>query len=605
MFSAPDVSLAEYFLIQQYDVNANVLESNRYQILETVEVGFTAPRHGIIRSIPERYNNRPVLIENIDVEGYDYTVNRESGDVNIQVGSPNYTVEGRQVYKIHYDFDVGEDGIEDYDEFYFNLIGTEWDTDINNASFTVTMPKAFDASKVNITRGYYGSTNTGGVDFEVNGNTITGRITAALNNNEGVTIALPLPEGYYVGVREVEDMLGNMSRWNWFLFPLLMALVLLIWYRFGRDQALYPSVQFYPPLGINSCDIGYIMDGTVDGKDVTSLLFYWADKGHLTIQEEEKTWFMGKEIFRFIRRKELDETAKEYERTVFEDLFSFGDGHQVSTEDLKEQFYKTISRVKSMVEGQFSGETAIWSNTSKTMASVALVLSCLPYVYLVQQVLVYDGSISNGWILLITAGIIVMLINGGLMTVTSKWDGYSQQQKVGRIIIALLIFIVMLGVPAFIIYSMEIPVLEAIKATITGTFIAVIAGLVTQKSEYGHRMYEYLLGFREFLKQAEKEKIEELVVQNPSYFYNILPYAVVLGVTQKWADKFQSIVTQPPDWYYGPAHYGAFNTVTFGRAMDNCFSQANRSMTSAPSSSGSGGGGFSGGGGGGGGGSSW
>ncbi len=606
IFSAPDVSLAEYFVINQYDVNAIVLESNRYQMLETLEVEFTAPRHGIIRAIPERYNNRPVLIENVYVEGYDYNVYRESGQLNIQIGSPDYTVAGRQIYKIHYDYDMGEDGIQEYDEFYFNLIGTEWNTQIHNASFTVQMPKEFDSSRVNFTRGTYGSTRTDGLAYEVNGNIITGRITAALNNNEGVTIALPLPEGYYTGEREVQDMMRNMARWNWLLFPLLMAVALFIWYRFGRDKPLYPSVQFYPPQGISSCDIGYIMDGKVDGKDVTSLLFYWADKGHLVIQEEEKTWFLGKEIFRFIRKKELDDTAQEYERIAFDDLFSFGDGYQVTTEDLKENFYKTISTVSSMVEGRFSGVTAIWSKTSKIMSLLALLLSSLPYVYLVQQVIAYYGGVANGWILLITVGIIVMIINGGLVALTSRWEGYNLRQKRGRIIIALLIFIIMLGLPAYIIFSIGIPVLEAVKASLTGTFIAAIAGLVTQKSEYGHRMYEYLLGFREFLNQAEKEKIEELVEQNPSYFYNILPYAVVLGVTEKWADKFKTIVTQPPDWYYGPAHYGAFNTVNFSQAMDNCFTQANRSMTSAPSSKGSSiGGGFSGGGGGGGGGSSW
>ena len=114
-----------------------------------------------------------------------------------------------------------------------------------------------------------------------------------------------------------------------------------------------------------------------------------------------------------------------------------------------------------------------------------------------------------------------------------------------------------------------------------------------------------LEGFRNFLEVAEKQQLEQLVMQDPQYFYRILPYTYVLGVSDKWIKKFEAINLQAPDWYYG----SYYNVYDFGETMDRTMSTANRAMTSSPSESsgggGSSGGGFSGGGSGGGGGGSW
>ena len=98
-------------------------------------------------------------------------------------------------------------------------------------------------------------------------------------------------------------------------------------------------------------------------------------------------------------------------------------------------------------------------------------------------------------------------------------------------------------------------------------------------------------------------------MENPSYFYDILPYTYVLGVSSKWIKKFESINVEPPDWYSG---YDPFTYNRFSHFLNDTITTANASMVSTPSSSGStysgggfSGGGFSGGGSGGGGGGSW
>ena len=94
-----------------------------------------------------------------------------------------------------------------------------------------------------------------------------------------------------------------------------------------------------------------------------------------------------------------------------------------------------------------------------------------------------------------------------------------------------------------------------------------------------------------------------MVEQDPTYFYDILPFTYVLGVSDKWIKKFETISMQAPSWYDSP---NAFDVVYFNSFINRTMASASIVMSSSPaSSSPSTGGGFSGGGSGGGGGGSW
>ena len=57
--------------------------------------------------------------------------------------------------------------------------------------------------------------------------------------------------------------------------------------------------------------------------------------------------------------------------------------------------------------------------------------------------------------------------------------------------------------------------------------------MMFKRTDYGNAIYGRIKGFRNFLEAAEKEKLEALVNDDPSYFYNILPYTYVLGISIK------------------------------------------------------------------------
>ena len=123
-----------------------------------------------------------------------------------------------------------------------------------------------------------------------------------------------------------------------------------------------------------------------------------------------------------------------------------------------------------------------------------------------------------------------------------------------------------------------------------------------RKTDKGAEALRKTRGFRMFIYTAERYRAR--FEEDKNIFSKYLPYAMVFGLTDKWAQAFKGLDINPPDWYVG---HGAFNAIIFANMMTSASQNMSSTMASAPQSSGSSGfgGGFSGGGFGGGGGGSW
>ena len=84
-------------------------------------------------------------------------------------------------------------------------------------------------------------------------------------------------------------------------------------------------------------------------------------------------------------------------------------------------------------------------------------------------------------------------------------------------------------------------------ACILGMFICLKC--LSKRLPYGNELLGKIKGFKKFIENSEKEQLEEILTKDPNYFYNIIPYAYVLGVLKKWTKKFESINILPPSWY--------------------------------------------------------
>lgn len=151
--------------------------------------------------------------------------------------------------------------------------------------------------------------------------------------------------------------------------------------------------------------------------------------------------------------------------------------------------------------------------------------------------------------------------------------------------------------------------LALVLSGITGI---VFTRYMLKKNERGVQLYQEALGFKMFVKAAEKNRLEKLLTEDPMYFEKTLPYAIAFGFAKKWSEKFDGLVTEPPSWYTyraGLHPVGHFSAGEFGASMQSSITHISSAFSSVPSGSGgsggNSGGGSVGGGFGGGGGGSW
>lgn len=150
-----------------------------------------------------------------------------------------------------------------------------------------------------------------------------------------------------------------------------------------------------------------------------------------------------------------------------------------------------------------------------------------------------------------------------------------------------------------------------VSAALLGISIMIVSRFMPAKTELGAETLRNVRGFKMYLETAEKYTLQNLT---PETFEKYLSYAIVFGVEEEWAKKFEDLYEGSPDWYQG--QMDTFNTLLFVNALNSFSSSAATTVSSTPSSSssssgsgwsGGGGfsGGFSGGGFGGGGGGAW
>ena len=619
MSGRPSRTSSRYaYEIDQYNVSIQVGEDNVYHVTEELNVHYNQSRRGILRYITYRgaigreiegkllQHSYRAKITDVNVEGAPFTTYKEDGNFVIQIGDPNRYVTGDQSYRISYSYDPGEDGTSILDEVYYNLIPDDWDAPIAAGAFTVTLPKSFDTQKVEFTGGRYGGVDTGLVDWSVSGNTISGQLTRSLSPGEGITLRVNLPDGYFVGVR---TDLG--------LVVLLYAITLaagaagiFLWFKLGRDEKLVPTVEFYPPEGLTSADVGYIIDGYSDNEDLISLIIYWASKGYLKIEETDPGFVLYK-------LQELPMDAKSYENILFQGLFHSRDS--VSDKELEEKFHSTLESSKTQLKDYFQSSKSrrIFTRSSQVARVLASLIAIVPIAALA-LLGSYIKVVSELWFVPVALFAVLFLVSLILMMVTyDRWNSQSSGKRLGLfggscvLCGVSLLFLMCYGV---YIVSMPAATLLCIGASV---LLALLAVVMKKHTPQGQAWTEKILGLREFIETAELDRINTLVEENPEYFYSVLPFAYVLGLTDKWAKQFESIAVPPPDWYVSSDPHSVYTTMWMVRRLNRCTRSMAHAMTSVPppppsarsSNRGSGrsgrSGGFSGGGHGGGGGRSW
>lgn len=615
------------YKIDKFVYEAQVHADNSWTVKETIDVEFLEPRHGIYQFILEHFNvNHDGLdfaystgIDNIKVEGGKTKINTENEYTVVRIGDENHTITGPKTYVISYTLQYSDDRYEGNDLIFHTILGANWTTDIDEFEYRIKfdnpLPSYF-ADSLKVYSGSFGyEENLCHVTKEVNmaENTISGRATK-VTYGHAITLWAELPNGFWKGAKSFSAQRPLI------LFGITTLIFLFALLRLLKNRRREPLrvIEYNAPGGISSAEVGYIIDNTADVSDLTSLIVWWASKGYLKIKEEvveDKLLFIKTKITRItlIKVCDLPVTAPAYQRNFWDVFFDKSDTCALNQLGDK---HASIESALTALQKSFTGERKLYEFNIGLFIPVLLFLLCgAATMAMSSSVELFEDTMvgfSAFWLIAMLIAYVNRITQAKKDMAVTKIKKLINYACTG-IVCAILAF----GTVA--IYEPQnmltpLPIFFAI--IVEGFVITFFISAVICDTDYRKSQMSLLLGFKEFIRSAEMPMLKAMVDENPSYFYDVLPYAMVFGLSDKWQKQFESINIQPPTWYVNDSLYdrnmgpmmGIMAANSLSKSFDDVISKqiASSSVDSTTSSDyGGGGGGFSGGGGGGGGGGSW
>ena len=593
------------YTIDNYTVNATYNSDNTIDVKEVIDVNFSSYRHGIYRNIPETmYINRDekykLKIKDINVLNDEYDVDSDSGNRVIQIGSADYTIIGPHTYTLTYKIVIPEDYHSDLDFIYYSVLGNNWDTSISHFNFDIQFEKALTEDEMSNIKVFSGSLGNQSNDLNVTpiitSNSISGD-AYDIGVKQAITIFGKLRKNYFVGAKQTTSktpfvFLGLAILFG--LYSLIRAFLL-------KKTHITPIVNFYPLKDMDPAMVGTIVDESVDQEDLVALIPYWASKGYLTISEKEDDLVLTKV-------ENHEPPILKHQKKIYNGLFKTKNSVKLSK--LSSKFGKDMDDAKEALNDEFSGDKNL-STIDHGFATIILATICMIVCILFNtRYSIVDNLIET---IFATFSFVLMMVLNYSAAATNVFN------KNKLVVLKKVLSIAFILILAYFIYRQCDSILSIVpfEFMMIGIVVVSLPILLISKfnvvSEYFKSVAPELLGFKDFVEKAEVPQLERLSLENPSYYYDVIPYAMVFGLSEMWTKKFSTIPLAQPDWYdsyYSDPYSSYFYYRMLTRNMyepihENLMDYQTEQMKSTADSMGSSFGGFSGGGAGGGGGGSW
>ena len=555
MLAAAPAAAQRSLVIESFDVKVDVEADGTMIVEETIRPRYTGSWNGLYRTIPVQYKSPQGLnyTLRLDVESVTdeagrelrYESSRERHYRKLKIWVPG-AVDATRTVNLRYRVSNGLRFFDEHDELYWNVTGDEWDVPIESATAEVRLPDGASGVRATAFRGAYGSTEQAGTSVE--DDVVRVATTRGLAFREGLTLVV----GWNPGVvyrptaadKAAEVVYSNLP----LVIPVFVFLGMLwLWRARGRDPELAPIVTRYePPDGLTPAEVGTLIDGKPDMRDITATIVDLAVRGYLHIDETTDEALFGllssKDYqFRLVKPRDAWADLTPHERDLLTAMFG-STQESVALSDLKNKFYKHLPGLREDL-----------------------------YKMLVSRGF-YTGRPDLVRVFYIAAGVLLGLLIAGA------------------------------GAGVMSALGMQ-PVAGVVAGILSGLVIVVFGWFMPSRTVRGTREVEQVLGFQEFLTRVEGDRMER-TIRTPEMFEKYLPYAMALDVADTWAKAFEGIYHQSPSWYSGSGGVSTFRPTVFAGSLGEMSTQAASTMSSSPRSSGGSGfsGGSSGGGGGGGGG---
>lgn len=544
--------------------------------VETIVMDFPigAGEHGPLRFLVDGYQGHPTDLELLAVTDevetpLTYETEYEDGYLGLKIGDAEIEVEGERTYVISYlQHNVTLfPSDSDYNEFNWDINGTEWQIPFDSVVARVHIPTELAASLTGSNACYSGP--LGGqaecdsqTISETEGELVYEARASSLAPNETLTVAIGFEPQTFVP-RETSPF--GLALAAEILFSALAVLIGIV--TLARRRTVFadgrgrPTIvaEYLPPKGVSVLESAVVMSATK--KAVAAQLIDLAVRKTIRIIETPDEGLFSKKPGYTLELLDPARLAADEARLAaafFGSSLNAGDTQKLAKSDtaLSKEVYAAMQAFKASPTAK--------ANYKKVKFSARFV----PFFFGV-------GATALSFFLLMSI-------------VADARD----------VLIPLLVFM-----PALI-------AAVVILATVFRTPL----------SDRGAELRDHLKGLRLYIQVAEKDRIR--ILQSPEgaertpvdtadrgvmlkLYERVLPYAVLFDEEKQWAKTLGEYYDQEqPEWYSGTSAFSA-GVFAAGISSVSSFTTASYSGTSSSSSSGSSGGGSSGGGGGGGGGGSW
>ena len=469
-------------------------------------------------------------------------VEREGDYYIINIGADgDYKSEGQYVYEIKYTYDLGEDFISSFDDFTFDLMDYDYLTSVENFSATIILPALEGDFLDNLsfrTNDFEGLGHEAvnlNVSSEIDENGTT-KSVLRLNMQDipaqaGLTIQLLLPNNFF-DTNFVPHPLYYVTI-AVSIVAVIGIILLLLSHKFHKKEIV--TVEFYPPKNCSAIDVAKVYRGKVRAKDFTALILEWASKKLIKIELVDKKTVKLVKLQDFpVIENVSDEllNGKLNEKNLFEAFFANSDTF-VAKKNV------AIKNTKLAMASRKNKQDESVTKKCLLLRLAVSVLAVLPIFFLIIWYEAFVGGAFLNFIILIFPIIALMVLTYTPIPWWFKilWCGLFGGAPLGMMI-----------------YSMLIPY-DFLYLSIITTIIFIagfcLAPLVKVFTEFERSMRGKVIGFKNFLKVAELDRLNMLVQDDPEYFYHILPYCYIFNLTDKMEEKFKALNIEYPEYLNG------------------------------------------------------
>jgi hypothetical protein len=381
---------------------------------------------------------------------------------------------------------------------------------VKEFEFTITLPGVLPENfEPTFSSGYYQQSIESSMEFSMEGDKITGKITQDLKDRETLTLLLQVSPDMFHREPVRQQTIGTVE----IIMIVLASLAALYWLFFLRCAPFWGKRAATPPEGFTAGEFPCALTG--QGADLTMMVLSWAQLGYILIHLQSS----GRVIL--YKRMEMGNERDPYEVRIYKSLFGkkdFVDGTGYA--------YAALCRKVASAPGNTQDLYRRRNGNPKIFRILCALIGVFSGVSIANGI---AGEAVLGFLL-----IFLLAIFGGISSwVIQGWcKGWHLRNR-----LALFTSLILCAIWLLLGFSAGNLTIAAcaVGAQLLGGLACAYGG---RRTMVGRQLASQILGFRRYLRKLTPKDIPQLLRTDPDCFFAMAPYALELGISRRFAKRF-------------------------------------------------------------------